>query len=346
MKIVILGAGLVGRRTAELLAAQNEQKQVFAEIELVSVRREVAPLAGVTTTAGWVQHEHENADLVVLATESRGQASRAKALVARGVHVVSTADDPTQIRHLCRLEILAQRTGAMVVAGAAYSPGVSSLLVAQLVKSFDEVSSISTAQFGTGGPACAREHHRAMNTVAREVHGGRLRRTRPGSGRQLIWFPEPVGAADCFRAGLAEPFLLHRSFPTVPRIESRQAATRRDRMTARLPMLRSPHAEGLLGAVWAEVRGVTKGSVEHHVMGMTGPQATGAAGMAAAAATELAVEGTRSGIYSAATFKNPVSSLRSMPDGMRLWTYDGRQIPDELLKKDAIQAARKWRGAL
>lgn len=287
----------------------------------------------------------DDADVVILATASRGQAARAKALVSQGVHVIATADDPAEIRQLCRLETLAQKTGAMVIAGAAYSPGVTTLLVAHMVATFDTVSAIKTAQFGTGGPACAREHHRAMNTVAREVSEGRLRRTRPGSGRELVWFPEPIGAADCFRAGLAEPFLLHRAFPTVARIESRQAATRRDRLTARLPMLRPPHAEGLVGAVWAEVRGVAGGAVEHRVMGTTGSQATGAAAMAAAAAAELVHRGTQPGVFSAAIFKNPVSLLNAMPSDMRLWTYDGTQMPQEIVKNEPIQAARKWRGS-
>jgi len=337
----VVGAGLVGRRVAHALAHGESTNA----IHLASVERPVPTINGILTTRGLSPSVLDDADVVVLATASRGQADRAKTFVANGVHVIATTDNPAQIRQLYRLEALAKKTGAMVLAGAAYSPGISSLLVAHMVADFDQVSSIKTAQFGTGGPACAREHHRAMNSVAREVYEGRLRRTRPGSGRELVWFPDPVGAADCFRAGLAEPFLLHRAFPTVPRIESRQAATRRDRLTARLPMLRPPHAEGLMGAVWAEVRGLTAGVVEHRVMGVTGPQATGAATMAAAAANMIARGDMQPGVHSAAVFENPVSLLRTMSCDMRLWTYDGNQKNVEILQNGRIQAARKWRGS-
>ena len=76
-----------------------------------------------------------------------------------------------------------------------------------------------------------------------------------GSGRELCWFPEPVGAYDCYRAELASPLLLRDLFPDVMRISARMSANRRDRLTARLPMLSRPHREGGVGALRIEVRG-------------------------------------------------------------------------------------------
>ena len=76
-----------------------------------------------------------------------------------------------------------------------------------------------------------------------------------GSGRELYWFPEPVGALDCYRADIADPLLLHAAFPDVTRISARRSARRRDRFTARLPMLSPPHEEGGVGAVRVELRG-------------------------------------------------------------------------------------------
>ena len=256
--------------------------------------------------------------------------------------------------HGASMNDVAVKAGAALVVGAAYSPGISTLLATHLARSMDVVDTISTAQFGTGGPACAREHHRAMGSEAVEVHKGQLRTSRGGTGRELVWFPEPIGAADCYRASLADPFLLHQTFSVVRRIESRQAATRRDRLTARLPMLRSPHAEGLVGAVWAEVRGEIDGRVEHRAMATTAPQATGAASMVAAFCHELVAEATargatsegdrgiRSGTRSAATSENIVSLMQLVSKDVRLWAYDGSQI--NLTSGDAgpIQAARKW----
>ena len=60
---------------------------------------------------------------------------------------------------------------------------------------------------------------------------------------------------DCYRAELADPIVLHAAFPVATRISARVSATRRDRLTARLPMMSPPHAEGGVGGVRVEVRG-------------------------------------------------------------------------------------------
>lgn len=344
MRIAVFGAGLVGRRTSALLALQPE-----FDVVLVSQTRAVPPMNGVSTAVGWPNEIARGADVVVLATEAAHHYAVARELISAGVHVVSTADDPVQVERLWSLDDRARDSRVSLAVGAAYSPGVSTAMASYLARQFDEVSTISTAQFGTGGPACAREHHRAMSGTGREVHRGLLRPTRGGSGRELVWFPDPVGAADCYRAALADPFLLHQAFPAVRRIESRQAATRRDRLTARLPMLRPPHAEGLVGAVWAEVRGRVDGRVEHRAMAASGAQATGAGSMAAAFCVEIAAASSRDrgdgpmGVYSAAHSKNSVSLLRHVSKDVRLYTYDGSQIVENGANHGPIRAARKWR---
>lgn len=78
---------------------------------------------------------------------------------------------------------------------------------------------------------------------------------RAGTGRELAWFPEPVGAYDCYRAEVPAPTVLHRTFPEATRITARMSANRRDRLTSRLPMLTPPHREGGVGALRVEVRG-------------------------------------------------------------------------------------------
>lgn len=348
MQIAIFGAGLVGRRTAGLLAANG------FDVVLVAQAREATPLQGVTVAKGWPNPAAQDADICVLATESAHQPALAAQLIRAGTHVVSTADNPADIRRLWAMNELARRSDAALVVGAAYSPGISTLLASHLARSLDTVDTISTAQFGTGGPACAREHHRAMSSEADEVHQGALRTSRGGTGRELVWFPDPIGAADCYRAGLADPFLLHQAFPLVRRVESRQAATRRDRLTARLPMLRSPHPEGLIGAVWAEVRGQVDGSIEHRALAATAPQATGAAAMAAGFCQQLASEfaapgtdaiadrGIRSGVRSAAIAENSVPLMELVSNDVRLWAYDGSQIDAISGGTGQIHAARKW----
>ena len=100
-----------------------------------------------------------------------------------------------------------------------------------------------------------------------------------------------MGAKDCYRADFADPYLLHAAFPGVRRITARRSARRRDRFTARLPMLRVPHAEGRIGALRVEVRGANVGGGrECLVVGVAELVGTATAATAAAFTT-LALDG-------------------------------------------------------
>src|SRR5213078_4815735 len=115
-------------------------------------------------------------------------------------------------------------------------------------------------------------------------------RRRAGSGRELCWFPDPIGGQDCYRAAVPDALLLVPAFWQARRITARVAATRRDHLSARLPMLRRPHPEGVLGGVRVEVRG-RRGAARHvEVLGAMDRPAV-AAGAIAAVAASAAVAG-------------------------------------------------------
>lgn len=339
MRIAVLGAGLVGQRAARLL------RDLGDDVVLCSHTRDVDPIEGVETRNGFDPATIE-ADLAVLTTESMHQVQVAERLVRRGIGVVSTADRPRAVRTLWTLDALAQQHETPVVVGAACAPGLSTLLVAKLAEGLDQIDAITTARFGTGGPACAREHHRSMAAEAWEVQDATGRLARGGSGRTLVWFPEPAGPQDCYRAGLAEPFLLQQAFPQARRIQSLQAATRRDRATARLPMLRPPHPEGLVGSVWVEVRGcTTQGGVEHRVLAASAPQASAAAAVAAVVGHDLVnrtstFQGTRSVLWSTSV----THLLQRLPSDIGLWAHTSA-MGGPTLSDSPVQAARKWRFA-
>ena len=117
-----------------------------------------------------------------------------------------------------------------------------------------------------------------------------------GTGRELCWFPDPVGAHDCYRAALPDPALLHRVFPAVARITARVTATRRDRLTARLPMLRPPHPEALEGGVRVEVRGAAGEVRESVVLGAAAPLGAVAGVVAATMAASAGAGALPSGL--------------------------------------------------
>jgi hypothetical protein len=230
-----------------------------------------------------------DADVVVLAVP-HGTARLAAAALARGAHVVATADDPSEVRALLALDELARDVERVVVVGAAMAPGLSCVLARQAAQRLERVDEVHVASLGTGGPACARQHHASFSLTATDWHDGEWRRRPGGSGRELLWFPEPVGGVDCYRAGMADALLLAPAFPGVRRVTARRHATRRDRLTSALPMLRRPHPEGLIGAVRAEVRGWAGERAQTVTLGAVARPAVAAGAVAALAAT-WAVQG-------------------------------------------------------
>lgn len=226
----------------------------------------------------------ERGDVVVLAHGSSRAPAAARAL-ARGAHVVTVGDSLDDCVELFQLPV---GEGQTLVVGAAMSPGLSGLIARYLADQLDTIDEIHVAVHGTAGPACAREHHRSLSGRSLGWHDGEWVEYVGGSGRELCWFPEPIGAMDCYRARLGTPVVLRRSFPEVGRISVRRSARRRDRLTARLPMLRPPPSEGAIGALRVEVRGAdANGGRQCLVAGVAELVGSAAAAMAAAATTAV-----------------------------------------------------------
>lgn len=288
MRVAVVGLGAVGTRAARQLASTPEVEQVVVCDTQPGRIDEVSSSLGAKAIAdpGSVASVPD-ADVVVLATPAGTQLDAAADLVRRGIPVVTTSDALGEVRGLLDLGPEADARGVAVAVGAGFSPGLSCLLARHAADKLDEVDEIHVARLGTGGPACARQHHRALGGEAIDWRDGGWQRRPAGSGRELAWFPDPVGAADCYRAELPDALLLVPAFPGVGRVTARLAATRRDRLTARLPMLRRPHPEGGLGALRVEVRGRDGDGISVEILGaMDRPGIAGGA-VAALAAVEL-----------------------------------------------------------
>lgn len=253
--------------------AENRARRLVGErapVEFGSILRDTAP------------------DVAILATPCGDHAVLASGLLAAGSHVVSISDSPEDIDALLDLDDLAHRVGRSLVVGAGMAPGLGCLLARHAGNQLDAVDSINIAKAGTAGPACARQHHRALKRPGCDWVGSGWELRAGGSGRDLAWFPEPIGARDCYRGALGSPILLHRTFPEAKRLSARVSATRRDRLTSRLPMLRKPHQDGGPGAVRAEVRGWLDGRVETIVYAVAAFPSVAAAAVAAVAALRVA----------------------------------------------------------
>jgi len=234
--------------------------------------------------------------VVVLATGER-QSSLASLFIAQGISVVSTSDNLEDVLAICDLQERAEARESAVVAGVACSPGMSGLLVSHMRRAFESIDEVHTAVHGTGGPMCARQHHESLRGLSIGWHDGEWLQRPAGSGRELCWFPDPVGARDCYRFASPEPLLMQRLEPQLQRITSRISATRRDRLTARLPMLRTPHAEGLEGALRVEVRGVRHGRRHVEIVGIADKVGTIAGVVAAHTALALSTQTVAPGVH-------------------------------------------------
>ena len=302
MNVAIVGQGVVGARAAQVL-------------------RDIDITCNVVKDA-----DHTGSCDVAILARGGEQHDDAETLIGRGVSVVTTADEPDEIEELIELDEDARKEGVALVVGATAVPGLSGLLARHLAAQFDSADEIHVAVHGTGGPACARRHHKTLRGFATGLQDGEWIKRPAGSGRELCWFPEPIGARDCYRADLAEPMLLHRVFPEVQRISARRAATRRDRLTATLPMLFPPHAEGGIGGVRVEVRGVRDGARTVEVLGVAERLATVAGVVSAVFAVSLG-QGLikQEGVIIAGMEALPTSTLvrMVMDSGIKIHAFTG-----------------------
>jgi hypothetical protein len=267
-RVAVVGRGVVGQRISR---------------RLPTVLREATIVDYDPRTGRPLPHD---IDVVVLA-QGGPHAGVAQVMIDRGVAVVSISDDLDDVRSMLDLDDAARNAGVALVVGAGMAPGLTELLARMLASQLADFDEIHLAIHGTAGPSCARRHHRALRGRAIGVHDGDWIQRPAGSGRELAFFPEPVGPYDCYRAELASPLLLHQSFAGVERISARVSANRRDRFTAWLPMLSPPHREGGVGAVKVEVRGTDEsGARVTSIVGVAELVGTATAATAAAFVVE------------------------------------------------------------
>ena len=324
MRVAVFGSGATGARISRQLTNSDGVESVEVhDPDPHRLRRLVASL-GPTAAAGDPRAVGVGVGVVVIATPSGTQAGIARRAVSEGAAVVATTDDLSETRSLLGLDEQARHLRVPVLVGAGYMPGFSCLLAHHAASELDEVDEIHVSKAGTGGPACARQHHRSLSSTALDWRDGRWTRRPGGSGRELCWFPDPVSGQDCYRASLPDALLLAPAFPGVDRVTARMAATRRDRITALLPMLIPPHVEGGVGAVRVEVRGRLGTERRVVVLGSRHSPAVAAATVAACAALHLHDYEVSPGARGLASIEYPGALLRSLAvRGLRPARFEG-----------------------
>lgn len=295
MRIAVLGVGAVGTRAArQLVSSPGVERVVLRDGDRARVGAVVASLGEKAVHDDVPYDAPLEVDLTVLAGPVGTHAPAAARSVRAGVPVVSVSDGVADVEGLLDLDPEARERGVTVAVGAGFAPGLTDVLAVHAAARLDAVDEIHVAKTGTGGPACARAHHSALGGTALDWRDGGWVRRPGGSGRELCWFPDPIGGLDCYRASLCDALLLVPAFPGVQRVTARMAGNRRDRLTARLPMLRPPHPEGGPGAVRVEVRGRRGAATDVVVLGALDRPAVAAGAVAAVSALWI-VEGRVAG---------------------------------------------------
>jgi saccharopine dehydrogenase-like NADP-dependent oxidoreductase len=326
VRVLLLGSGAVGARAARQLVEADDVTHLLVAGGGAASREALVRGSGAKAQDGGPGHlpDRLRADVVVLAGPAGTHIDAARDHLEAGRPVVSCSDSMDDVEALLALDAQARARGVPVVVGAGFSPGYSCLLARHAAAELDRVDEVHVARSGTGGPECARQHHRALSGTARDWRDGDWQHRRAGSGRELCWFPDPIGAEDCYRAELPDALLLVPAFPGVERVTARLAASRRDRLTAHLPMLRRPHPEGLVGAVRVEVRG-RRGTAQDVVVYGALDRPAVAAGAVAALAARWAVHGRiAAGAAGLATLADPLPFLAELSDiGIRAAAFEG-----------------------
>ena len=332
--VAVVGLGATGTHAVRTLT-ERYPGPVLRRIHLhdrdskaVARSQQIASTTSATISTGPLATlVGEQPDVVIVATDCGTHLEAAKRALTRGSHVVSISDDADEVLSLLALDERAAARDLSIVVGAGMAPGLSCLLARLAGDGLDRVDAINLAKAGTGGPACARQHHRALQNLGRDWVGDGWEFRRGGSGRDLAWFPEPIGARDCYRAALPGPILLHRQYPNARRLSARVSATRRDRFTSWLPMMRKPHEDGGPGAIRAEVRGVRNGAAETVLLAvMTYPSVS--AGTVAATAARFVLDGRApKGAHGLARWPEPGRFLHQLhTHGIRVSAFGGGQM--------------------
>lgn len=326
MRLAVLGVGAVGSRAARQLASTpGVDALTICDPRPHQVDAVCASLGPVATACASVDVDLTDHDVVVLAGPGKHHRDQAERALEAGAHVVSCTDELAPARLLLALDDEARVRQRSVAVGAGFAPGLSDLLAAHAGRLFDDVHEIHVARAGTGGPACARAHHAALRGLALDWRDGAWVSRQGGSGRELAWFPDPVAGQDCYRASLPDALLFGPAFPGLLRGTSRVAATRRDRLTAPLPMLRQPHPEGLVGAIRVEVRGRQGQSFDTVVYGAVDRPAVAAGAVAAMVAVEAGSGRLATGAAGLAVLvAEPLPLLQELADrGVRCAAFAG-----------------------
>lgn len=313
--VAILGAGVVGGRAARELVSGSSVRVALGSDRphrREELSRAFGDSASVSDDAGAAS---DRTEVVVLAGRGAGQAEQARTHLEAGRHVVATAGGHEVVSELLDLEGAARSSGVCIVVGTGFSPGLTDVLLAWAADRLGSVDEARFARLGAAGPACDRESASILDGEAPVLRDGAFVTSRAGTGRELCWFPDPVGGRDSYLASSAEPLMATVSVPGVQRASARMAVPPLRRLLHAVPALArsgGDTSEGGVGAVRVEVRGTDAGGRSSIVLGALDRPGVAAAALVAEVVVALLEGSARPGVLTPGRLVDPSTMLRRL----------------------------------
>jgi lysine 6-dehydrogenase len=332
--VLLVGAGAVGRRAArQLVETEGVEGLLVADREPARAAEVVRAIGMKARAVEWSGDQPLPPGVAAVAAAVDGPAERriAERALEAGVPAACCSEDADAVRSLLDLDDAAREAGVALAAGCGLAPGLSDVLARHAAGALELVEEVHVARAGSAGPACTRQLEQSSRGVALEWRDGAWSRERAGSGRQLVWFPEPVGGRDCRRAGSGQGPLLLDALPRLTRASMRMARPHRDGFGGRRSPAgarRRPDPEGDWGAVWVEVRGRRGQGREVLVYGAVDRMAFAAGTVLALATAWLsglgAVPPAGTGAHGLGALVDPVPFLAELSRrGVKAATFEG-----------------------
>lgn len=330
MKVGILGATPIAVWIARALVTPDEHGHVGVttpiDLTVADEQRESIRKAFVDQVQVHAAEPHRERriifhnDIIIVTHRDDDEHRQAiDAALEHGKKVISTSTDADLIDHY--LHLGESEPQHRLVLGASFTGAATALLVAHGAQFFDIVDEV---HIGVHLPA--ERAIRLGTTTLLQRPDWKQEYSVDDLGRELLWFPEPVGPQDCKVTSDGEALLGELSIALtqdhVDRVTIRKSTQSiKERVMTALPGVKAPpHAP--FGAVRVELRGVRDGQRVTRVWGAVDrPQLFGGA---VAAVVANAHEDIAAGVWSSATVVSPERILSSLYwRGFRVAEYIG-----------------------